>query len=205
MTVTATGGEAALAHGEALGVLQRQPHPLGELVRSSDEVAVLMAYYRNNVQHLFALPSLIACAFIANPVVPVADIQRLAWRVYPYVAAELFLKWGEDELAPQVERTLAALGRLGLLESLTLPDGAPAWRRPEASAPAATQLSLLAQSSVLTIERYYLVIAALTRSGSGTQTAKALAERCRLMAQRIDMLYGFNSPEPERVSAAMTR
>jgi glycerol-3-phosphate O-acyltransferase len=98
-------------------------------------------------------------------------------------------------LAAEVDRVLAALVGLGLLESVALPDGTPAWRRPPPSAPAASQLSLLAQSSVQTIERYYLVITALTQSGSGTQTAKSLAERCQWMAQRIDLLYGFNSPE----------
>ncbi|MFO0510325.1 MAG: glycerol-3-phosphate 1-O-acyltransferase PlsB [Gammaproteobacteria bacterium] len=195
VTVTATGGEAAIAHGETLGVLQRQPHKLGELVRSSDEVAVLMTYYRNNVQHLFALPSLIACAFIANPVVPTADLQRLAWRVYPYVAAELFLKWSEDELPAQVDAQLAALAKLGVLERLTLPDGAEGWRRPASSTPAAVQLSLLAESSVQTIERYYLAISALTHAEPGTYTAKELSERCQLMAQRIEMVYGFDSPE----------
>ena len=194
-TVSAATGAEVIAYGDAMRLLQRHPHPLGELVQLREEVAVLTTYYRNNIQHLFALPSLIACAFIANPVVPTADIQRLAWRVYPYVAAELFLKWPEEELAAQVERVLAALGLLGLLEPLQLPDGTPGWRRPPPSAAAATQLSLLARASVQTIERYYLVIAALTHSGSGTQTAKGLAERCQLMAQRIDMLYGLNSPE----------
>jgi len=53
----------------------------------------------------------------------------------------------------------------------------------------------LAQASVQTIERYYLAIATLTHAGSGVLTAKALSERCQLMAQRINMLYGFNSPE----------
>jgi glycerol-3-phosphate O-acyltransferase len=194
-TVSATTGAEVIAYGDAMRLLQRHPHPLGELVQLREEVAVLTTYFRNNIQHLFALPSLIACAFIANPVVPTADIQRLAWRVYPYVAAELFLKWPEEELAAQVERVLAALGLLGLLEPLQLPDGTPGWRRPPPNAAAATQLSLLARASVQTIERYYLVIAALTHSGSGTQTAKGLAERCQLMAQRIDMLYGLNSPE----------
>ena len=195
ITVSATSGAEVIAYGDAMRLLQRHPHPLGELVQLREEVAVLTTYYRNNIQHLFALPSLVACAFIANPVVPTADIQRLAWRVYPYVASELFLKWPEEELAAQVERVLAALGLLGLLEPLQLPDGTPGWRRPPPSAAAATQLSLLARASVQTIERYYLVIAALTHSGSGTQTAKGLAERCQLMAQRIDMLYGLNSPE----------
>ena len=57
------------------------------------------------------------------------------------------------------------------------------------------QLSLLAQTTIQTIERYYLAIALLVRAGSGEITQKALEERCQLMAQRMTMLYGFNSPE----------
>ena len=192
VTIAARDGAAVIAHGESMGVLQRQAHKLGDLVRIADGDAVLMTYYRNNVLHLFALPSLIACAFIGNATVPTADIQRLAWRVYPYIAAELFLKWSEAELAAIVEANLAALGRLGVLERV---EGFDAWRRPASSSPRALQLSLLAQATVQTIERYYLAISALMQAGSGALSARALAERCQLMAQRITMLYGFNSPE----------
>ena len=192
VTITELDGAAIIAYGESMQVLQRQSHKLGDLVRISDEMAVLMTYYRNNVLHLFTLPSLIACAFIANTVVRTEDIQRLAWRVYPYVAAELFLKWPEEELASVVSKLLETLASLGVLERLEQQD---AWRRPSSSSPQAVQLSLLAQASVQTIERYYLAIATLTHAGSGMLSAKALAERCQLTAQRITMLYGFNSPE----------
>jgi glycerol-3-phosphate O-acyltransferase len=192
VTITDLDGAAIIAYGESMKVLQRQSHKLGDLLRISDEMAVLMTYYRNNVLHLFTLPSLIACAFIANSVVRTEDIQRLAWRVYPYVAAELFLKWREDELAGVVLQLLHALAGLGVLERLEAED---AWRRPSPSAPQAVQLSLLAQASVQTIERYYLAIATLTHAGSGVLGTRALAERCQLVAQRITMLYGFNSPE----------
>ncbi len=192
VTLTDLDGAAVIAYGESMKVLQRQPHKLGDLMRISDEMAVLMTYYRNNVLHLFTLPSLIACAFIANSVVRTEDIQRLAWRVYPYVAAELFLKWREDELAVEVSKLLQALAGLGVLERLEAED---AWRRPAPSSPQAVQLSLLAQASVQTIERYYLAIATLMHAGPGVLSSKALAERCQLTAQRITMLYGFNSPE----------
>ncbi len=192
VTITDLDGAAVIAYGESMQVLQRQSHKLGDLLRISDEMAVLMTYYRNNVLHLFTLPSLIACAFIANSVVRTEDIQRLAWRVYPYVAAELFLKWREDELPAVVAQLLQTLAALGVLERLESED---AWRRPAPSSPEAVQLSLLAQASVQTIERYYLAIATLMHAGKGELTAKMLAERCQLTAQRITMLYGFNSPE----------
>jgi glycerol-3-phosphate O-acyltransferase len=73
--------------------------------------------------------------------------------------------------------------------------GVQLWGRPPPTSEAAMQLSLLAQSTIQTIERYYLAIALLVQAGSGAMTQKQLEERCQLMAQRMTMLYGFNSPE----------
>jgi glycerol-3-phosphate O-acyltransferase len=192
VTIAASSGTAAIAYGEQMQLLQRVPHKLGDLMRLSEQNAVLMAWYRNNVLHLFALPSLIACGFISNAVLRTEDIQRLVWRVYPYVSSELFLRWPESEVSAAVDATLRALGELGVLEPV---DGGLAWRRPVPTSSRAIQLSLLSQATIQTIERYYLAIALLRQAGSGQIAPKALAERCHVMAQRITMLYGFNSPE----------
>jgi glycerol-3-phosphate O-acyltransferase len=40
-----------------------------------------------------------------------------------------------------------------------------------------------------------LAIALLLQAGSGKITPEALEERCHLMAQRMTVLYGLNSPE----------
>ncbi len=185
--------------GVQLGVVTRERQRAGDVVRMSPEHAVLATYYRNNVLHLFALPSLIACCFLGNTEMPTDDVQRLAGRIYPYVAAELFLGYAEAELPAVVARSLGALAGLGLLEPGSAPgiEGASSaiWRRPPPDSPAAMQLSLLAQSTIQTIERYYLAIALLIRAGSGAITQQELEERCQLMAQRMTMLYGFNSPE----------
>ena len=192
VTVTdATPAEIVL-YGESLKIISRVPHKLGDVVRMSDESAQLIAYYRNNVLHLFALPSLVACAFIANSMLRTEDIQRLAWRVYPYVASELFLRWREEELSRVVDGILAALADNGMLQPN---EERSAWMRPPPDSPAALQLSMLAQGSIQTIERYYLAISLLIRAGSGVITQKALEQDCQLAAQRINMLYGFNSPE----------
>jgi glycerol-3-phosphate O-acyltransferase len=192
--VTVTGATPAeiVEYGVTLKILTRVPQKLGEVVRMSDESAQLIAYYRNNVLHLFALPSLVACAFIGNAMLRTEDIQRLAWRIYPYVASELFLRWREDELARVVDGILAALADLGVLQPN---EERSAWMRPPPDSPGAMQLSILAQGSIQTIERYYLAISLLIKAGSGAITQKALEEDCQLAAQRINMLYGFNSPE----------
>jgi glycerol-3-phosphate O-acyltransferase len=192
VTLTDATPAEIVAYGESLKILTRMTHKLGDVVKMSDESAQLIAYYRNNVLHLFALPSLVACAFIGNSMLRTEDIQRLAWRIYPYVAAELFLRWREEELADVIDGILAALADQGVLQ----PDEARStWRRPPPDSPAAMQLSMLAQSTIQTIERYYLAISLLLKAGSGNITQKALEQQCHLAAQRMNMLYGFNSPE----------
>ncbi len=192
VTVTDATPAEIVEYGEALKIISRVPHKLGDVVKMSDQSAQLIAYYRNNVLHLFALPSLVACAFMGNSMLRTEDIQRLAWRIYPYVASELFLRWREDELAPVVDGVLAALAEQGVLQPN---EDRSVWMRPLPDSPAALQLSMLGQATIQTIERYYLAISLLLKSGSGTMSQKALEEDCQLAAQRINMLYGYNSPE----------
>ena len=192
VTVTRLSPKQMVEYGLALQVISRESHRAGDLVRMSPEQALLATYARNNVLHLFAMPSLVACSFLSNADMRTEDVQRLAARIYPYVAAELFLRWSEAELPQVVERMLESLAGLGLLEAAGEPRH---WRRPGPNSMAAMQLSLLAQTTVATVERYYLAIALLIGAGSGEITQQALEERCQLMAQRMTMLYGFNSPE----------
>jgi glycerol-3-phosphate O-acyltransferase len=192
VTVTSMSAPDMLAYGQSMKIVSVEPHPLGDIVRMSDESAVLATYYRNNILHLFAMPSMVACVFSSNARVRTEDIQRLAWRIYPYIAAELFLRWDEQELPEVVAGVLACLEQHGLVER----DAATAeWQRPPPNSIKAVQLSLLAQATIQTIERYYLAIAQLVKAGSGQITQAALEERCQLTAQRMALLYGLNSPE----------
>jgi glycerol-3-phosphate O-acyltransferase len=172
--------------------ISRESHAAGELIRMKDEAAILAAYYRNNVLHLFALPSLIACAFGSNTVLRTEDLQRLAWRVYPFVSAELFLRHTEEELPVVVTQVIAALAAQALIEAVP---GQDAWQRPKPNSMRSLQLTNLAQATIQTVERYYLAVALLRHAGSGRIDTRTLVDRCSLMAQRITMLYGFNSPE----------
>ena len=192
MWVTEQDGASIVRHGERMGVIQRLRHPLGDVMKMTEENSVLMTYFRNNVLHLMALPSLIACCFLNNRTMRTEDIQRLMWRIYPYVRDELFLRWTEEELGAAVIDVLDDLANHGLLESV---DAAAQWRRPPTGSTEAVQLSLLAQGTVQIIERYYLVIAVLLKSGSGRISQDVLESQCQLMAQRMSLLYELNSPE----------
>jgi glycerol-3-phosphate O-acyltransferase len=192
VTVTPLSGADMVAYCESMQMLSRQKHPLGDILRMSDEAAILSTYYRNNILHLFALPSLVACAFVGNAMMRTEDLQRLAWRIYPYIAAELFLRWHEAELPGVVDGVLACLEQRGLIEANA---ARSEWRRPPPTSMQAIQLSLLAQATIQTIERYYLAIAQLVKAGSGQITQSDLEQRCQLTAQRMGLLYGLNSPE----------
>jgi glycerol-3-phosphate O-acyltransferase len=192
VTVTADSGQQIVAYAEAFGLLERQRHPLGDIMRMSAENAVLATYYRNNILHLFAMPSLLACAFVSNARMRTVDIQRLVWRVYPYISAELFLRWDEAQIAAVADSLLETFAQLNLLQGNA---DRSEWQRPPPTSLEAIRLSLLAQATIQTLERYYLAIALLLQAGSGAIHPAALEERCHLMAQRMTVLYGLNSPE----------
>jgi glycerol-3-phosphate O-acyltransferase len=192
VTVTRESGERMTHYAESMGMLERQTHPLGDIMRMNSENAVLATYYRNNILHLFAMPSLLACCFVSNSRMRTADIQRLVWRVYPYICAELFLRWEETQVSALVDSLLQTFERLKLLQGN--PDRSE-WQRPVSASPDSIRLSVLAQATIQTIERYYLAIALLLQSGSGVIGQEALEQRCHLMAQRMSLLFGLNSPE----------
>ncbi len=192
VTVTADSGAEMIRYAEAMGVLERQKHPLGDVLRMDGQNAVLATYYRNNILHLFAMPSLLACCFLSNASMDAADIYRLVWRVYPYISRELYLRWDETEAGEVTGSLLDTFAALNLLQPNA---DRTEWRRPPSTSIEGFQLSLLAQATIPTLERYYLAIALLLQAGSGTITQEALEERCHLMAQRMSLLYELNSPE----------
>ncbi|HLZ96464.1 MAG TPA: glycerol-3-phosphate 1-O-acyltransferase PlsB [Steroidobacteraceae bacterium] len=192
VTVTPESGAAMVYYAETMGLIERQKHALGDIIRMNGENAVLATYYRNNVLHLFAMPSLIACGFLGNACLRTADLQRLVWRVYPYIAQELFLRWKETEIAAVVDSLLDAFVHFKLLR---VNEDRSEWQRPAPTSPEAIKLSLLAEATVQTLERYYLVVALLLQAGSGAISQAALEQRCHLVAQRMSVLYGMNAPE----------
>jgi len=192
VTITELDGASMIKHGERMGVLERLSHPLGDVMRMTEENSVLMTYFRNNVLHLMAMPSLIACCFLNNRTMTTSDIQRLMGRIYPYVRDELFLRWTEAEIGEVVQETLVDLANHGLLEAAG-EEGL--WLRRPTGSMEAVQLSILAQTTVQIIERYYLVISVLLKSGSGRLTQSVLESQCQLMAQRMSLLHELNAPE----------
>jgi glycerol-3-phosphate O-acyltransferase len=191
-TITQMNGEEAIAHGEALGVLRRNPNELGDIIYLDSANAVLMTYFRNNVLHLMTLPALVACCFVNARTLARQRIGGLIAQVYPFLRAELFLPWSGEELAEAVERQLEGMVELGLLDRGPDRDQL---HRPPIGSRAGIQLMLLAESVIHMLERFYIVVVLLLEAGSGNTSRDRLERHCQLMAQRFSSLYGVNAPE----------
>lgn len=190
VTVPEWSAEDIIDHGEKLKVTTRTAHPLGNIVSMAEREAVLMTYFRNNIQHLFAVPASIACCFIQGRRLSHSELQRLVAMIYPFMKVELKMQWDDDEID---EVTTAAIDALIAEQILTREDDMLV-RPPTGSAPA-FQLMMLGQSMVPMLQRFYLVIALLVRNGSGTLSRGRLEGLCQQSAQRLAMIYGLHSPD----------
>ncbi|HKL61871.1 MAG TPA: glycerol-3-phosphate 1-O-acyltransferase PlsB, partial [Woeseiaceae bacterium] len=192
VTVTELGPEAVIAHGEKMGVIRREEHPLGDLILMRESEAVLMTYFLNNVLHLLSIPGLVAACFIQSRRLALAEVVRLVGLTYPYVRAELFLRWRGGEMEALVRDVIDQLTGLGLLR---LSEDGQTLRRPRAGSAAAFQLVQLGRLMLPMLQRYYMTIALLERYGSGRLSQGRLERICELSAQRLSMVSGLRSPD----------
>jgi len=192
VTITELAPSAIIAYGERMGWIQRVAHPLGDVLMCEGDNAVLLSYFRNNVLHLFAASAWVACCFLNNRRMARASIVRLGRIIYPFIQAELFLAWSEDEFAAHLDATIEFLVRRGLLTHID--EGRILAREPGQS-DSAYQLRTIAHSMLQAFERYYIAIALLVRNGPHSLSAGELENLCTLTAQRLSLLHELNAPE----------
>lgn len=175
-----------------LDMVESMPHPLGDMIRADEQQAPLLAYFRNNVLHLLALPALLACLVSHNQVLTRQRAREAIRGIYGLLRAELFLPWEAEELDALIDRTEAALRQRGLIVG----DGETALlRAPSPNSEASPELHQLGEIIRPTLERQFLTLALLQHHGSGQLTRATLEDETHLLAQRLAMLYEFNSAE----------
>jgi glycerol-3-phosphate O-acyltransferase len=192
ITVTALDPASIIAYGENMQWIRRIAHPLGDVLVADGEPGVLLSYFRNNVLHLTATAAWVACCFLNNQRMTRASIVRLGRLVYPFIQAELFLPWSEDEFGARIGATLDFFIARGLLQSQS--DGRVVARGP-GQGDAAFRLKAIAHSLLQAFERYYIAIALLVKNGPGALSASELDNLCHLVAQRLSLLHELNAPE----------
>jgi glycerol-3-phosphate O-acyltransferase len=183
-------GQALIEYVQKMNLLAEQKDALGKILYLDEQNAVLMTYYRNNVLHIFALPALLASFFQSSSRMSREQILRFTRALYPYLQAELFIRWNLDELDGVVDQWLAAFVEQGLLKL----DG-DMYVRPAPSSREFVLLTLLARAIVQTLQRFYMATALLLNAGQNAISAEELEDLCTVMAQRLSILHGLNAPE----------
>ncbi|MGM0701125.1 MAG: glycerol-3-phosphate 1-O-acyltransferase PlsB [Pseudomonadota bacterium] len=190
------GAQASLPEGEPgswidhvieLGMIQRRHHPLGDILTTTPEQAELLAWYRNNVLHLFALAGLVAFAFRHEAHHDLTSLQERLEPPWPILARELFLP--SNALQSALPSVLDALTQAGLLSA-----GAGDWQRATALE-ASEQLRMLGRLMQPSLERGYLLLSLLLDAPPGSYDRDGLIARSQQMAERLAMLSGRNAPE----------
>jgi glycerol-3-phosphate O-acyltransferase len=182
----------AIAHAIRLDLISCKAHPLGDMVMASSDQSSLLAYFRNNVLHLVALPALLACLVSHNRLLSRERAREAIAGIYSLLRAELFLHWEPDQLdavLDQMEEALAARGLIVIDTELGL------LRSPQPMFETNAELRQLGEIIRPTLERQFLTLALLQHHGSGKLTRETLEQSGHLLAQRLSLLYEFNSPE----------
>jgi len=191
MTLPEGSGKDWVDYCENMGLITRQPQKLGDIIALEGSNAILMTYYRNNIQHLFALPSLIASLFENKNSLRRDKIEFLASVAYPYLKSELFLKYDAEEIDGIINQWIDVLLAKGLL----FEEEEDRISRPEEGTDAMLRLRVLSRFIIQTLERYHIAIGILRKYGSGKITAGELEEQSTLLAERMSILFGLNAPE----------
>ncbi|PSU49777.1 glycerol-3-phosphate 1-O-acyltransferase [Photobacterium frigidiphilum] len=158
---------------------------LGEVISLDRQQSILMTYYRNNIIHLFALPSLIAHIIVQHQSLSKDKLYEQVQLLYPFLKAELFLRFEKDELNAVIDSIISELVRQRLL----LSDGDTISMNNARIGP----LQLLARTITETLQRYTIT---LTLLHADPQMMKSdLEQQSQMMAQRLSRLHGINAPE----------
>lgn len=185
--------QALLEWAQPIARIHRVPHVWGDLLATSGRDAVLMTYARNNVQHLFALPALIACLFRTRVAMSQDTVMTGCRSLYPFLQTEFFLPWEPAQCDVAVSRSIERLVSRGLLER----HEDTRLYRPDAGGVALTALSGLAALLGETLERYVTVLMLLAdeqRLGRKLQRVR-IEEDSRILAERLALVTGKESPE----------
>nr|WP_086938395.1 glycerol-3-phosphate 1-O-acyltransferase PlsB [Thaumasiovibrio occultus] len=174
-----------VSHAESMDKFVIEGDSLGDVISLDREQSILMTYYRNNIIHLFALPSLIAHIVVQHHSLTLDELHEQIELLYPFLKAELFLRFEQQDVAEQVDIALQELARQRLLTV----DGIHVSLNQGRIGP----LQLLARTISETLQRYAITLTLL--SGSPELARSDLEQQSQMLAQRLSRLHGINAPE----------
>ncbi|MBD1566230.1 glycerol-3-phosphate 1-O-acyltransferase PlsB [Vibrio sp. SA48] len=185
-TVPKASAEELVKHAESLDKFVIETDTMGEIISLDRNQSILMTYYRNNIIHLFAIPSMIAQMLIRQQSLSLDQIKANVALVYPFLKQELFLSYAQDQLTDVVSDYIDELQRQQLVsvndDSMVTINQAK------------TQvLMLLGRTISETLQRYAISLNLLVANPDLGKSD--LEQKSQEIAQRLGRLHGINAPE----------
>lgn len=195
MSITELSPQAIINYGIKLKLIERTPHVLGDLIRIADGQAALLSYFRNNILHVYILASLCASLIERNRSMSMENIERVVGIMYPFLQAELFLKYPIRTLDDTLTEHINTLVEEKIIIEKVSNDGQRILTTPEPNTRSYQQLTVLANSVEQSLERYFMILALLSQQGSGQLTKEQIIDLGHLLGQRLSVLYEDDMPD----------
>lgn len=171
---------------ERLGAFQRFKHEDGDVLYLSEAEAPLINYYRNNVVHMMALPSLLARFFLYSESMRRSQLIGTAHVFVQMIKDDYFLPGTSVDLHEGLKKTLDTLMRLGILQ-----EGPDDTVRNGHSELAARLLPILGGVMNIVVERLAVFLRLVVQIQSGEESIeKQLAEKAGGLFQKLALLEG---------------
>nr|WP_321459430.1 glycerol-3-phosphate 1-O-acyltransferase PlsB [uncultured Vibrio sp.] len=184
-TIPSESAEELVDHAISLDKFVIETDSMGDIISLDRNQSILMTYYRNNIIHLFALPSLIAQMIIRQRNVTVESVQQNVALIYPFLKKELFLSYQKEDLNELVEKILNEF----VEQKMICLDG----NKLEINQSNNQSLVLLGRTITETLQRYSIatnLLVAYPELGKSD-----LEQKSQDIAQRLGRLHGINAPE----------
>lgn len=109
-------GAACIAAALRLGSVRRLDLADGARIVADAREAAMLAYFRNNVLHLYALPALVASLLVQHEALTESRLDDMAAGLFGLLRDSLFLRCTLGDLPRAVDGALARLASRGLVE-----------------------------------------------------------------------------------------
>lgn len=176
--------EQLLAHALKLDKFETITQSRVDVIRIKDTQKVLLNYYRNNVLHLFAVPSLISSILVSHKQISREKLIHLVEALYPLIKQEWFM---QPYCENYINESIKALSSIGFV---TIENDSIAVNPNSKSL---AQLNLLARFIQCTLIRYASVIKLILATDGISQ--EQLEEQSQEFAQQLAQLFGIDTPE----------
>jgi glycerol-3-phosphate O-acyltransferase len=184
-------GLELIEQAKTLGTIFSVKNPMGEIITTDEQTAILLTYYRNNILHIFIGYSLVASCFLNNKKIARSTLMKKCLSFFPFIKQELFVQWDEQELVNNLDLSVDFLVAKGLIIS-----NEKQLERPDESSEEFEQLMSLAQIVRPTLLRYGILLTLLSsQAGHGRMSRRDLEKHSQQVAQRLAALYSLNAPE----------